>query len=73
MSQINYPDKIENSGANADGKVSASNMNEIKSVININETQQINGDITTLNSSTNYTDLAIKSAEEDALVFSLIF
>lgn len=34
MSKINFNDKVENGGANADGKVSASNMNEIKTSVN---------------------------------------
>lgn len=34
MSKINFNDKVENSGASADGKVTASNINEIKTSVN---------------------------------------
>jgi len=56
MAQVTYINKVENSGATDDGKVSAANMNELKSVINTNEAQQVAADAATLTSANNYTD-----------------
>lgn len=61
MSQINYTTKVENGGTSSAGKVNAANMNEIKTVVNSNETQQINGDATTLSSANAYTDSQVSA------------
>ena len=46
MSKITFVNKVENSGSTNDGKVFATNMNEIKSVVNTNEDLRLGQTIT---------------------------